>query len=311
MALAPVIGVAMGLSAGGRQAKADDADKTAFNERCASRLAISILGTSPTADMLAAADPQSLVDTMLKDPAFIERFSTFINSQWNRDPGQTQELDSAYFLSKYVLTNGKPWSDIFLGQYKVDLDATGKTVQVTADPEGLGYFRSMPWLKRYAGNEPAGIKISTAYRIMQNTIGLTLVASTNAPGADISATGRQAAPCNSCHFDNWYALDKTAGILSKKITNADKSIGFQPYTGGPQTILGGVQVSDDKSLVQALVASENYPFNTCRLAFQYLYGRAENQCEGPVFDSCVSTFKAQGTIQSALSVVAKDPGYCQ
>jgi hypothetical protein len=45
---------------------------------------------------------------------------------------------------------------------------------------------SKPWLLRYAGNELAGIKISTGYRIMNNTIGLKLVASTNAPGADIS-----------------------------------------------------------------------------------------------------------------------------
>jgi hypothetical protein len=62
--------------------------------------------------------------------------------------------------------------------------------------------------------------------------------------------------------------------------------------------------------VKTLVASENFPVATCRLVFKFLYGRAENACEGPIFDACVDEFRAKGTIQSALALVAKQPGFC-
>jgi hypothetical protein len=47
------------------------------------------------------------------------------------------------------------------------------------------------------------------------------------------------------------------------------------------------------------------------MAFEYLYGRAEVTCEGPVFDKCMTAFKASGSITSALAAVAKDQSYCQ
>ena len=43
-----------------------------------------------------------------------------------------------------------------------------------------------------AKSQLAGIKLSTAYHIMNNTIGLRLVASTNSPSADVSAAGPRA-----------------------------------------------------------------------------------------------------------------------
>ncbi len=312
-ALAPLIllGVAAGVSAGTtRTAKADDADKTAFNERCATRLAVSMLGTSATPEMLASTSPQSYVDSLLDAPAFVERFARFINTKFNRGTANLPEQDPAYFMTKYVLTNNKPWSDMFVGRYKVDVVAD-RGVQVLPDPEGLGYFRSTPWLKRYAGNEVTGLKLTTAYRILQNTVGLEVNPTTNAPEADISATGRSAPTCAPCHFTNWFALDKVAGVLSKRVTSPTNEITFEPYTGGPQQLLGGTPIGSDRELVEALVKSENFGFNACRLAFKFLYGRAENTCEGPTFDRCVDEFNAKGTITSALAVVAKNPGYCQ
>lgn len=308
---APLLAVAVGLAAGHKEARATDPDAAAANERCATRLSVAFLGKSADATLMASSSPQTAVDGFLTNPDFQERFARFINAQFNEIPGTTPEEDAPYWLSKYVLENNKPWSDLFMGPYNVDVDpANAKKVIVTDDPQGLGYFRSMPWLIRYAGNEPAGIKISTAYHILNNTLGLTLVASTNAPGADISATGRQASPCNQCHYDNWYALDKVASILSKRVGTGAK-VTFGPQFQASASILGDITVHDDKELVTTLVKSDAFKFHACRLAFNFLYGRNESSCEGPVFDKCMADFEQQGTIQSALSAVAKDPTFCQ
>ncbi len=105
------------------------------------------------------------------------------------------------------------------------------TAQVVADPAGLGYFRSRPWMVRYAGNEEEGYRLNAAFRIQQNIIGLDVGAVTNAPGVDISATGRMAAGCRSCHYDSYFALDKVAKILSRK-TGPDDNPTFTGGTGG-------------------------------------------------------------------------------
>ena len=223
------------------QAWAQAAMNADQSERCATRLSIAMLGKSPSTALMTNTAPQTDIDAMLTSADFQERFARFINATFNDDPGMTAAEDSAYYLAKYVLQNNRPWKDMFIGQYKVDVPAgsTNAPPVVTDDPNGLGYFRSMPWLLRYAGNEEAGIKISTAYRMMQNTLGLKLVASTNAPSADISATGRQAAGCRACHFDSWFALDKTAGVLQRKKTQGN-NVTFVDPPGGiqPQQILG-------------------------------------------------------------------------
>ena len=57
--------------------------------------------------------------------------------------------------------------------------------------------------------------------------------------------------------------------------------------------------------------SEAFEFRACRVAFEFLYGRSEMTCEGPIFDRCMTEFKAKGTIQSAIAAVATDSSYCQ
>jgi hypothetical protein len=280
------------------------------NARCANRLSIALLGVSASAAQLMSMTPQGAVDGMLSDARFQERFASFVNSQFNANPGATPQEDASYWLAKYILANNRPWNEVFIGQYKVDLDSTGKNVVVSADPNGLGYFRSMPWLIRYAGNEEAGLKIVTAYRIMQNVIGLHLVASQNAPGADRSATGRMAAPCNSCHYMPWFALDQVASILTVR-QGTGASTTFTPPTQSSASILGGMTIHNDGELVHALVSNDAYKVNACRIAWRFLYGRQENACEGPIFDKCVAALTSQGTMQAALSAIAKDPSYCQ
>jgi hypothetical protein len=277
-------------------------------ERCAVRLAVAFTGRSPDAALLGTDNPQTQVGALLSSTAFIERFSRFINSQFNDEPGATSQEDAAYHLTKYVLTNNKPWTDLFVGPYRVDV--VNGQVAVTNDANGLGYFRSPAWLKRYAGNEEKGIKLSTAYRILNNTTGVKLIPSVNAAGVDVSATGREAAGCRGCHYDGWFALDRIAKVLTTRKGTGDQMT-FEAPTAGPQELLDGKIISNDKELVEALVASTNFDFHTCRLAFRFLYGRNELSCEGPIFDRCVDAFRAEKTIQAALLAVAGDASFCR
>jgi hypothetical protein len=273
------------------------------HERCATRLSVAMLGKSPTAALLASADPQTGLDAMLVDPAFIERFASFTNSQFNPEPGESALTDSAYTLAKFVLTGQKPWKEMFVGAYVV-------TDTVAPDPNGLGYFTSRNWMMRYAGNETAGYRITSAYRILQNTTGLQLTATTSVDGVDRSATGRQAAACSGCHYSGWFALDKVAKILTRR-QGEGPTMTFVAPSEGPQQILDGKAIANERELVTALVDSEDFRFNACRLAFKFLYGREETTCEAPIFDKCVDAFKATGTMQAAITAVAKDPTYCQ
>jgi hypothetical protein len=277
-------------------------------ERCAVRVGIALTGKSPGSALLSSQNPQAEVDALLQSPEFIERFSRFINATFNDAPGASAVDDSAYHLTKHVLTNHKPWRDLFIGPY--DVTMANNAVVVKDDPNGLGYFRSKAWVERYAGNEENGIKLQTAYRMLNNTTGIKLTAAVAMPGVDFSAVGRQNASCRGCHFDGWFALDRLASVLSRKVKTGD-TVTFTPPTAGPQQLLDGRMISNDKELLTALVNAPTFDFRVCRLAFQFLYGRNELTCEGPVFDQCVDAFRASGTIEAALRTVAMDPAYCQ
>ena len=291
-------------------AQAQTAEELDKRERCAVRLSIALTGKTPDMNLLTSVDPQAQADALIDSLDFIERYARFTNTAFNRNPGATSEEDAAYFVAFEVLSKRKPWHDLFIGAYRVEKNASDAVV-VVPDPNGLGYLRSPAWLRRYAGNEPNGIKLSTAYRIFNNTIGLKLVPSTNAPDADITATGRQSAGCRACHYDALFALDTAASVLTKR-NGTGATMTFTPPTlTAPVTMLGGIQVSDDKSLVTALVHSESFNFRTCRMAFEFLYGRRENSCEGPVFDRCMKEFRTSGLLQTAVATVVKDPSFCQ
>jgi hypothetical protein len=309
--LAIAAGVLTSLQIGSKAQAQNDADP-GKNVRCATRLSVAFLGTSPTPELLQSTDPQGQVDALIGDAAFQERFARFINSIMNDSPGATPDEDGAYYLSKYILQNAKLWKELFNGPYNVVATgaANNRTVSIQPDPNGLGYFRSQAWLLRYAGNELTGLKLNSAYRLLNNVLGLHLVATTNAPGADVSATGRAAPACKGCHYDGWYALDKTAQVLTR-VQRQGNNVTFTPNDGQPKEVLGGLMLKDDKELVNTMVDSEQFAFNACRTVFQYLYGREENACEAAVFDKCVDALKTSGMIQSALSTVAKDPSFCQ
>ena len=163
---------------------------------------------------------------------------------------------------------------------------------------------------RYAGNEEQGYRLNSAFRIQQNVIGLEVTAVTNVPGTDISATGRMAGACSSCHYDSYFALDKVAKVLSR-VSGPMNNPTFTPPTEGPQSLLDGRMIANDAELVKALVESTQHKFHTCRLAFQYLYGRPEAQCEAALFDRCIDEYTNTGDIRAALRVVAADQSFCE
>ncbi len=301
-------GVALLTNAKGARADGAEADKAEASERCAIRIAIALQGKSADATLLANPDPQSAVDGMLSSPEFANRYASFINSEFNGGPSTAANDDPVYYLAKYVVAQNKSWSELFVGAYSVTAAADGKSMDVAADAKGLGYFRTASWMKRYAGNEPMGYMLSASFRILSNTAGLTLTPSVGNPGDDRTATGRSASPCKSCHFDDWYALDKFARLLPMKKVASDPPT-FTPTTAGPQQLLGKT-ITDDRELVQTLVDSDAWRFNQCRNVFKFLYGRSENQCESKVFDACVDALAGQKTIQSAVAAVAKDASFC-
>lgn len=310
--LPAVILGASALALSGKSAKADDptaAAKAARNARCAGRLSITLLGKPADATLSKSDNPEGSVDAMLATPEFRDRFASFVNASFNGGPSTDPTNDPVYFLSRYVLEQNKPWRDLFVGAYDLRPSVDKKSLDVVASATGLGYFRSTPWMLRYAGNEDKGIRLSAAYHMIHNTTGFEVPASVAKPGEDRTAVGRKAAACEGCHFTPWFALDKAAAVLSQKRVAADGTISFDATTIVPTDLLGKTLTSD-KDLVTALVDSDSFKFAQCRMVFKFLYGRQENQCEAPLFDKCVDEL-TKGSIVPAIAAVAKDASFCQ
>ncbi|MBK7857101.1 MAG: hypothetical protein IPJ65_00495 [Archangiaceae bacterium] len=146
------------------------------------------------------------------------------------------EQDSAYYLAWEILQKHRPWKEIFLGPYRVEKNAAD-TVVVSVDPQGLGYFRSSAWLKRYAGNEPNGVKLSTAYRIFNNTIGPKLVPSTNTPGRRHQLDRPPVAGCRQLPLRQ--PLRSTSPPACWASASAPATMTFSPPDRTKVTLLGG------------------------------------------------------------------------
>lgn len=305
LGIAAVMGIALT-----RGAHAEDAtaDKKEAAERCAVRLSIALTGKSPTDALMSQPDPQAKTDLLVGSDDFAERYARFINAEFNGGPADDATVDPVYYLAKHVISNDKPWSDLFVGGYAIE--ASGDGMEVTEDADGLGYFRTKAWGTRYAGNEPAGMMLVAGFRILSNTTGLELVPSVGQPGEDRTASGRESSPCKSCHFDSWYALDTVAKLLPTAKKGTNDTVTFTAAKAGPQKLLGKT-LADDKELVTALVDSDAWRFSQCRNVFKFLYGRPENQCEAPVFDKCVDALTTAKTIRAAVTAVAQDGSFCQ
>jgi hypothetical protein len=257
-------------------------------------------------DLQPGETPESKVAEWLESRIAIRTLASFINSRFNTQPATNSYEDAVYSAAVYVLTNKLPWSELYTGRLRID----GTNGQVFADPNAraLGYFGSKDWQFRYKGNEPNGVMLSAAYRTMQNTIGLKLIPSPINGQGDASATGRERADCRGCHYDSAYALDKVARLLPKRVGfGGGAKIEIVPVA--PQTLFGGT-VDSYEALVARLVHSEAFVFWTCRLAFEFVFGRPESACEGPIFDRCTQAFEASGSMAAAVQSLLVAPEYC-
>src|SRR4051812_32201442 len=100
-AVVPALAIAAALGATSKGAHAaDDAQvKAEANERCAIRLSIALVGKSADAAQLSSQNPQGAVDAMVDSPDFAERWSRFINSEFNGGPSAAATDDPVYYLS--------------------------------------------------------------------------------------------------------------------------------------------------------------------------------------------------------------------
>lgn len=254
---------------------------------------------------LEGAPPQSRVRGLLADKAAIRSFASFVNSRFNEVPAANSYEDGLFSTVVFVLQNDRPWRDVFLGRFTID----GTNGQVRDNPAAppLGYF-NRDWLFRYRGNEVDGVMLSAAYRTMQNTVGLKLVPAANNGEGDATATGRERVECRGCHYSSPYALDRVASLLPvRRGKGAGATIEVVPVT--PQTLFGKT-IDSHEALVLTLVESEAFLFHSCRLAFQYVYGRRESACEGELFDRCIDAFKVSGKMQDGLAALLEAPQFC-
>ena len=103
-------------------------------------------------------------------------------------------------------------------------------------------------------------------------------------------------------------MDKIARLLPKRVGfGGGAKIEVVPVV--PQTLFGGT-VDSYEALVERLVRSEAFVFWTCRLAFEFAYGRPESACEGPVFDRCTQAFEVSGSMAAAVESLLVAPEYC-
>lgn len=270
---------------------------------CNYRLSRALLGTRAGYPVWATN-----ADHALSHPAFVERFASFINARFNKVPAKMEE-EPVYFVARKVLESGLPWREVFVGRYRVPYKSYPG---VEADPNGVGYFTSEGWLRRYAGNEPEGYLLVGANQLLHNTIGHVRIAAANnnAAGVVNTATGRQAPGCVGCHFQGPYALDYVARLLPRRVVSPRGDASFGAPTDGPQQVLN-TTVADFRQLVETLVNSEAFSFWSCRLAFEFAFGRPEYACDAELFDRCVDAFNASGKMQDAIKTLVTDPSFCQ
>jgi len=247
------------------------------------------------------------VDEALASPKFTHLFASFINSKFNPEPGRNHAADSSYFIARHVLANGLPWRQTFVGPFKMP---NKDYPVVESDPNGVGYFTSQGWLERYAGNERDGYLIVAANRVLQNTIGSERTAAANNADPDVpnDASGRRAPACAGCHYQGPYALDSVARLLPRK-TMANGQMVFVPTQAGAQPVLNS-SVTTFREFVERLVSSDAFTFWSCRLAFEFVYGRAEYACEAAQFDRCADAFSASGKIQDGIRGLLEEPSFC-
>ena len=282
--------------------------------QCATRISLAITGKAPTMEFLNTKDPQgeAEIDKLIATAEFNERFARYSNSAFNEGVGESSHEDAPYHMALYALQKNLKWEEIFIGKFNVIADSEDN-VSVVADENGLGYVKSQAWIERYAGNEGNGIRINTAYRVMQNAYGLEMIASNLPAEADTTVEGRNTTqPCKSCHFDQVTALDPVAEAFPDVIRNVDGAfLGLAAARTEPREVLGVHMVTTQEDLMKLLVGSKDHKYFACQMAFKYLTGRHENSCSKSVMDTCLEAYQRSGLIQDAVKTIVRDESFCQ
>ena len=188
---------------------------------------------------------------------------------------------------------------------------TTSTNAVAPDPEGLGYFRSDAWMRRYAGNEEDGYRLSAAYRILQNTTGLELTATTNVAGRrphGDRAAGRRLPrlPLRElvrARQGREGPEPPTGPERQHDVHAADRGRRRRSSTArrSPTTSSSSPRSSARRTSASTPAASRS---STSTAASRT---RARRRCSS----AASMPSRRSKTMQSAIAVVAKDPTFCQ
>lgn len=224
---------------------------------------------------LAHESMAALVEEQLQSPEFIALFASFINTRFNRGLSMSAEEDAVFYVVSHVLENDLPWSDVYLGAWA--WGGPSGYPQLTDDPSGISYFTAPGWVRRYAGNDIDGAMLFAAYRVVQNTTGIVLVPSPFNADQNSDYEGRQRQPCASCHLESALALDKIAAFFPTREGFGNAMV-LTPPANTEQELLNGRSYTNLRELLGGLLQTDDYRFWTCRLVFEYTYGRPESAC---------------------------------
>ena len=291
------------------QARAEDSADPLAQARCRNMTATALTSRAPLPSELELSDEEYL-NALMSSDEFRDHFSSFLMRKLNNTPADERDQDALYTMSVDMLKKGRPLSDLFKGKLTVKRSPATGADYVADDPNGLGYFHATGWMVRYAGNEPSGIRLTTAYRVLHNLTGLKLTAINNDDVEDTSKKGREAAACRGCHYDSWAPLDPIASLFGRK-RGVGASMEFLPPEAGVSATIAGHVVHSDVELVELLVASNDYSVRMCKLMFEFAYGREETECEAAAFDRCMATLKATDSAPATLRTIVGEGGFCR
>lgn len=293
--------------------------------QCSQKLHSTLYGRSATAAELNISEPLNQLDSMILEEEFTENFGNFVNAHMNWLPAEGRNNNPVYMgVTRYLFMPRQnsghateyPWKNLFTEGYRpYDGGFNPQDIEEGAGGQrASGYFSDKNWKKTYKGNEEGGIKIRTAYLILNNQIGLNLEALTvNASGGSgLSARQNPESVCYSCHFRTEYGLDKIASILPlvNRETSDAQNFNEKPASSNSQEIYGQT-VTELKDLTALLAERPEFFTNACSIAFEFVFGREHRGADREIFEACVPIFQESGYITTAVKYFVESDYFCR
>jgi hypothetical protein len=297
--------------------------------QCSQKLHSTLYGRSATAAELNIADPISQVDSMIQNNEFRVEFAKYINAHMNWVPGGERISENPVYSAvvNYLfkprnndleaLNSEYPWKNLFTVGYETyDSGWNPKSTEDNGlNLEASGYFSNKLWKSIYKGNEEAGVKLRTAYLIMNNQIGLSLDALTvnNSGGSGVAARTDPNSVCAACHLFPEFALDRVANVLplvNRQTSDAQNFNELPSPNTTPQMIYGS-PVSNLKELTAVLAELDQFDTNACDIAFQFVFGRERRSADNSIFQACITEFQDSGYITTAVRHFIESEIFCK